>query len=571
VTTTPSISLEDKIELLEALEAKLFRQAKDDIVTFAETIEVPGAPSEDDPTKFYAAKLKLAPHHVLILKSVQELMSDDQIDGLLITMPPGSAKSSFGSVVVPAWVLGQKPNTNVIAVTYGQELTMRFARRVRQICRDPVYEKIMGCTVVEDNQAVEQWGLTNGSDYKASAIGAAITGMRSDLIIMDDVVKDREAADSQLMRDKTWDAYVDNIATRSKPGGKMMWIATRWHEDDVLGRILGKDWKGQSGLWRATDGRLIKIINLPMLAEHKDDPLGRKPGEMLWKGWFRENEVKRLQDAAARGGSAARTWSSLYQCRPAPDEGAILSRSYWQPWEKKLPECDEIYLCYDTAFEEGEEADYSAMTAYGIFEHTSKKTGGFEYKHKHVILLGAWEERVAAADLLDAVKFHASLFKPDRILVEKRASGIQLIQEMQRLRLPVKAWLPPGKPGAKGKVPRAHAVAAMLEQGSVHYVPGKRTERVLDQCAAFPYGKNDDLVDTVTMALSYFRNKFIFQSADDELDKAEIEEAMIRDTENRRIKRGLYSGPINYSRDDDDEPSMSRNMTDATRRRVYGG
>jgi len=567
-------ALEDKLELLEALEAKLFRQAKDDIVTFAEMIEVPGTPSLEDPGKFYSAKLKLAPHHTLILKSVQELLSNDQIDGLLITMPPGSAKSTYGSVIVPPFVLGQHPNTNVIAVTYGQELTMRFARRVRQICRDPIYERIMGCTIVEDNQAVEQWGLTNGSDYKASAIGAAITGMRADLIIMDDVVKDREAADSELIRDKTWDAYVDNIVTRLKPGGKLMWIATRWHEDDLLGRVLGEKWKGQSGLWRATDGRLIKIINLPMIAEHADDPLGRKPGDMLWRGHFRDAEVSRLQEAAAKGGpAAARTWSSLYQCRPAPSEGAILSRSYWQPWDKKLPECEQIYLCYDTAFEEGEESDFSAMTAWGIFEHTSKKVGGFEYKHKHVILLGAWEEKVAAVDLLDAVKFHAGLFKPDRILVEKRASGIQLVQEMQRLRLPVKAWLPPGKPGAKGKVPRAHAVAAILEQGSVHYVPGKRTERVLDQCAAFPYGKNDDLVDTVTMALSYFRNKFIFQTADDELNKDEIEEALIADHEKRRIKRGLYSGPINYNRgnEEDDEPSVSRNMTDQTKRRVYGG
>lgn len=576
-STAPSTDLiATKLDLLEALEEKLYASCRADLSMFAETIEVPGAPNEGDPENPYARRLTLAEHHRLILDAVQDMMDGgEEIDGILINMPPGSAKSTFGSVVVPAWVLGRRPGTNVIAVTYGQELTYRFARRVRQICRDPVYERIMGTTIVEGNTAVEQWSLTNGSDYKASAVGAAITGMRADLVVIDDPVKDRESADSELIRDKTWAAYIDNISTRLKPGGKIMMILTRWHENDLAGRLLGEKWKGQSGLWRTTDGRLFRIINLPMVAEHADDPLGRAPGEQLWKEWFLPSEVARLKKMAEGGGTAARTWSSLYQQRPAPDEGAILARHYWRKWEKSsVPECDHVFLCYDTAFEEDESADFSAMTAWGIFPNTSRKpgrSGPMEYTHNHVILLGAWQERVSAADLLDKVTMHAKLFRPDRILVEKRASGIQLIQEMQRLRLPVKAWLPPGKPGAKGKVPRAHAVAAMLEQGSVHYYPGPRTDLVLDQCSAFPFGTNDDLVDTVTMALSYFRRSGMFETADEELDEDELHSAIKKGFENSRFKRSLYSGRPDSNRYEDEDDGLTRNMTMETRRRLYGG
>jgi phage terminase large subunit-like protein len=568
-------SLEDKTELLDALETKLAFKAREDFETFASLVELPGAPVSEDEDKFYPEKVKPAAHHKLIMRAIQDLADGkmDDVDGVMIFCPPGAAKSSYSSVLAPAWLLGRKPGTNVIATSYGDELAVKFGRRVRAIVRSPEFSKYMGCQITGDNQAVHEWSLTNGSDYRAAGLGGTITGLRANFLIIDDPVKNREEADSELIREKRWQAYLDDVSTRLKPGGKIFIIMTRWSEADLCGMLLGEKWKGQSGLWRCTDGRLYNVINLPLLAEHADDPMKRKPGELLWPQWFRQKDADRLQEAARKGGTQARTWSSLYQQRPAPNEGAILSRSYWQAWTKKVPECNQVFLCYDTAFEEGEENDFSSMTAWGTFDHVSKKPGGLEYEHQHVILLGAWNERVSAVDLADAVKFHNGLFKPDLILVEKRASGIQLVQELKRMRLPVKAWLPPGKPGAKGKIPRAHAVAHVLESGSVHYVPGKRTENVLDQCAAFPFGKHDDLVDTVTCALSFFRRSGMFQTPDDELDKAEIEEALLRKTEERRTKRTLYSGPIDSSRyqeSDEDDMGPLRTMTSDSRRRFYG-
>lgn len=494
--------------------------------------------------------------------------------------------STYGSVIGPAWLLGRRPGTNVIATSYGDDLAQRFGRRVRTICKSAVYNKIMGCTVSGDNAAVNDWSLTIDSTYRASGLGGTITGIRADYMFIDDPVKNREEADSELIREKRWEAYLDDVQSRLKPGGKIFIIMTRWHEDDLCGRLLGEKWKGQSGLWRTTDGRLYLVINLPLLAEHKDDPLGRGMGELLWPEWFRAEDAKRLQESAKKGGAQSRTWSSLYQQRPAPNEGAILAKHYWRPWAKSdLPEVEQVYLCYDTAFEEGEENDFSAMSAWGVFEHTSRKPTGEEYHHKHVILLGYWQDKVSAVDLMDIavhgyedaltgkkVLSHCQLFKPDRVLVEKRASGIQLIQEMKRKRVPVKAWLPKGKPGQKGKLPRAHAIAVILEQGSVWYVPGVKTEMLLDQCAAFPYGTNDDGTDTVTMALAYFRDRYIFQTHEDEMDESELKEALLQRSDSRRQGRSLYGTRPGASvgREDYDADDIDR-MEPETRRKLWGG
>jgi phage terminase large subunit-like protein len=569
------LSDEDLADYEENLEALYWSRGKDSFLDFCQMVDVPGAPMGDEEEgKYFPTRVTPAAHHRLLIDGIQKMTDGTwhDVDGIMAFMPPGSAKSTYLSVLAPAWVMGRKPGVNVISTSYGQELANRFGRRVRQIVRSPEFSKIMGCSITGDNQAVDNWSLTSGSDFRAAGMGAAVTGFRSDFAGIDDPIRGREDADSQLIRDKIWASFNDDIATRMKPRAKLCLAMTRWHEDDPASRLLGPEYKGQSGLWRGTDGRLWYIINLPLFAEHKDDPLGRAPGELLWAEWFDAKEANRLREAAKRTPTAARTFSALYQQRPAPDEGAILAKHYWKQWkEPEMPEVDEVFLCYDTAFEEDESADFSAMTAWGVFEHTSRKKTGEEYKHRHVILLGAWKDQISAVDLLDKVKEHYRLFRPHRILIEKRASGIQLIQEMHRLRMPVKAWLPPGRPGAKGKVPRCHSVATILEQGSVWYVSGSRTEAAIEEAAAAPYGRYWDWTDTITMALSYFRDKHYLQTADDELDIDELKERLSEQASAKRQGRRLYGdtraqGLVNDPIESDD---VAR-MTEPTKRRLYG-
>lgn len=587
-------------EYLEHLEALHRSSGKESFRKFIGMVDTPGAPMHmPEPDVYYQQRLVPAAPHLLMIDAVQRVAdgTDADIDGVITMCPPGTAKSTYMSVLAPPWVMGRKPGTNAIGASYGQDLANRFGRRVRTIGRSPEYQQVMGCCVTGDNQAVDSWSLTNGSDYRGAGMGAAVTGFRADWIFIDDPIKGREEADSQVIRDKIWAGMYDDLFTRLKPGGKIFLTLTHWHEDDPAGRILGSEWKGQSGLWRGTDGRLWWVINLPIIAEHADDPLGRKKGELLWPEWFKASEVERLRKAAEKGGTASRTWSSLYQQRPAPAEGSILLRSYWNEWKKKKkvvsgtgevkevpdpPECS-MWMCfYDTAIEDDEQNDPSAMTCWGVFEHISTKSTGEQFNHQHAILLGAWNDRVMAADLADVVQDHYRTLKPHMILIEKRASGAQLVQELKRLRLPVKAWLPKGIKGSKGKIPRAHAAAMVMEQGSVWYIPGEKTQAVIDQCAGFPNGTHDDLVDTVTMAMAYFRDRFMFQTADEEMDEDERKIFLQEQMDRNRMGRVLYNGDAPQRRAQNERRVYSESvktrvqddaverMTEQTRRRLYG-
>jgi phage terminase large subunit-like protein len=595
-------------EYLEHLEALHLTEGKKSFLKFVGMVDCPGAPMyEPEPEIYYPQRLIPASHHKLIIEAFQSMTDGEDsvpdgkgksVDGLMIFMRPGSAKSTYASVLAPAWIMGRKPGTNVIACSYGQDLANRFGRRVRTICRSEEYAQVMGCSITGDNQAVDNWSLTNGSDYRATGIGAAVTGFRADWLIIDDPVKDREAADSLVIQEKTWNAFKDDLCTRLKPNGKIALIMTRWNELDLGGYILGPEWKGQSGLWRGADEKMWRIINLPYIAEHLDDPMGRRIGERMWADHFTDHEAEQLQRAAAKGGSASRTWASLYQQRPAPAEGAIMLRSYWQEWKKTCkvvsqtgevkevpepPECEFVVLTYDTAFEEDEINDPSAMSAWGIFPSISTKKTGEQFHHHHAILLGSWEGHVQAADLADIIQDHYRHFRPNLILIEKRASGAQVIQELKRLRLPVKPWLPKGVKGAKGKIPRAHAAAMVMEQGSVHYIPGVENAKTIDQCAALGGGgARDDRADTVTMALIYFRDRFMFQTADEEMDGDEHKAYLQDQMDKNRMGRRLYNGDAPQRRAQNErriysestttrvQDDATERMTDETRRRLYG-
>lgn len=596
-------------EFLETVERLRREQQRRHLQLFARAVEVPGVPSplvndsvlqdefrrartgkvHDEPAdetpdepELYPDLLEPAAHHDLIMETVQGMLEGtlvtskgEPVDGVMTLAPPGSAKSTYTSMIAPAWAMGRWANFNVIGISYAQELADRFSRRARAICLSPDYAQISEAQVVAGNMGIHNWSLTNGSEYRSAGVLAGITGFRADLLSIDDPIKGREDADSDIIRDKVFKAFEDDIWTRLKPGGKIMLTLTRWHEDDPAGRILGPEWKGQSGHWRGTDGRNWYIIRLPMLADRADDPLGRKEGERLWPEWFDAREVERLR---LKGG---RTWSALYQQTPSPGEGNIILRTYWRCWphghpeptpsqvidphKTKPPRCEFILLSYDTAIEEGEENDYSALTAWGIFKGESTLPSVRQTNQYHAIMIGAWRDRLDLPALMEIIEHHVARFRPDLIVVEKRASGHQVIQELRRKRWPVKAWLPPGIKGAKGKVPRAHAAAYVMEQGTVWYMPGPATTQVREECAAFPNATYKDWTDTVTQALIFFRDRFLLQVPSDDLDLDEKAEQAEREFLAKRSQRRLYG----QRRSDEDD--IGPPITAGTRkRRLYG-
>jgi phage terminase large subunit-like protein len=588
---------DERRELLANLEVLHRERRRTDIIAYASHMEVPGAPSPisqndrqkllkrkaaldmrrdrqgaredleavafDEPDtpedEWYPKQLEIPDHGVMILSAIDGMMREEPVtgplanghegivpDGIWLFFSPGSAKSTYASVIAPSYIAGRYPGTDIIGTSYAGELAKRFGRRVRHICRSARYQEVFSATLTGDNQAVDAWSLTNDSTYRSVGVLGGVTGNRADVLFLDDPIAGREEAESEVIREKTHAAIKDDLFTRLKPGGKVVGIMTRWHEDDPAGRLLGETWEGQSGLWKGTDGRWWLVYCVPLIADADDDPLARERGERMWPEWFTDRFVE-----LARG-QGDRSWNSLYQQKPSASDGNILLKRYWRCWPHGKPdptpeqeddphkteppkEWIQTILCYDTAFEEDEDGDYSAMTAWASF--TKKKPGKRIQdadNQQQLILLGGWRGKVMAADLKKIVHDHVEFFMPDRLLIEKRASGIQLIQELRRSRPrfkdmgqvlypTVEDWLPPFPPKASGKTPRAHAAAMLLEQGAVWYMPGLKSKAIIRECAAFPNGKYDDWTDTVTMMLCYARNVNLLEVPDDKIDKFEKE------------------------------------------------
>lgn len=306
---------------------------------FCKSVEIPGAPVEDqdDGTDLAAAAIRrpLAKHHQLLCDQLQEL-ADGDIKRMMVFMPPGSAKSSYGSVMFPAWFMGRKKRQNVIVATYGSGFALKIGRRVRSVIKQDAYAKTFGIGLSAESAAADNFVLSNENEMLAGGIQSGITGNRADLIVIDDPVKGREQADSETIREKTKAEYIDSVLTRGKPGFRVLIIQTRWHEDDLAGSILPEGWGGESGDILCRDGEVWRILSIPAEAEREDDPLGRKPGEMLWPEWFSESHWKPFR-------KISRTWASLYQQRPAPDEGMMFKRT-WLPTTMVLPAGDRRYV-----------------------------------------------------------------------------------------------------------------------------------------------------------------------------------------------------------------------------------
>src|SRR4051812_1390593 len=204
-----------------------------------------------------------ARHHELLIREL-ELVAKGETRKLAFFLPPGSAKSTYGSVIFPPWFM-QTVQGNVLAASHTTELAEKWGRRVRNLVNE--HSSTLGVSVAPDNQAAGRWALTSGAEYYAAGVGTGIAGFRAKLGLIDDPIRSRQDADSELIRDRIWDWYINDFRTRLVPGAAEILIQTRWHEDDLAGRAL------QHGDW--------KVISLPAIAEG-DDLLGRKPGEALW-------------------------------------------------------------------------------------------------------------------------------------------------------------------------------------------------------------------------------------------------------------------------------------------------
>jgi predicted phage terminase large subunit-like protein len=480
-----ALTLSEKREKVLLLERKRANAARDGLTQYCKYIDIPGAPMDpsEDCEAFYPDKVTPAAHHI-VLNDVLEKVERGEIRRLMVYMPPGSAKSTYSSVTFPTWYMGRNPGKNIIATSYGSDLAKKFGRKCRQIVRSPEFEEVMGCRLVGDNAAVDDWSITNGATYMSGGILSGITGNRADGVIIDDPIKGREEADSEAIRDKTWNEYKSSLRTRLKPNGFIILIMTRWHEEDLAGRILPEDYDGASGWVRAQDGENWYVINVPAEAEREDDPIGRAPGEWLWTEWFSVEhweQERRTQDS--------RNWAALYQQRPAPD-GGILFTDDMMRWYDTPPNLDTLrfYGASDYAVSDGK-GDYTVHGIAGIDPNDD------------LYLLDWWRAQVSPDKGVDAWADMAKQWRPvrwgeDKAQIEKTLGpfidkrGKEMSVSVVREKFPT----------VGDKVQRAQSIRGRMGQGKV-YLPRNApwTKDLVAELLSFPNGRNDDQVDVLSL------------------------------------------------------------------------
>jgi len=335
------------------------QRARTNLAEYSQTIEIPGVPNasfedeeselefDDDGKPIGGGKLltatvpdpiytpiesRIALHHYLMMLEIQRCIETPR-GRLMMFMPPGSAKSTYAAVGV-SWAMGRKKNQQIIYGSYGSSIAAKQSRKVRTIVKSPGWSALWPSRplLLDDQRAVDDWSLTNGSALMSAGLLAGITGNRADGVVIDDPVRNREEADSPTIREKTYAEYIDTILTRAKPNMWVILLQTRWHEDDLAGSILPANYEGESGLIHCRDGQWWNVLSIPAEAERDDDPLGRKRGQFLWPEWFSEDHWRQWRDNPR----AARTWAALYQQRPAPFTGVHFNRDMFRYYDPDM-------------------------------------------------------------------------------------------------------------------------------------------------------------------------------------------------------------------------------------------
>lgn len=413
-------------------------------------------------------RFEVARHHSKLISKL-EAVERGELKRLMVFMPPRHGKSLISTQIFPAWYLGRNPEKSVITATYSQDLSDDFGRNVRNFVNDPYTHAVFPeLQIAEDSNSMKRFMTSAGGAYYAVGRGAAITGRGAHLLLIDDPIKDMEEARSENVRRTLHDWYSSVAYTRLQAGGAIVIIQTRWHHDDLAGWLL-----------REHPEENWEVLNLPAIAEADGD--GRKEGEALWPEHF---SAEFLQGVKTGAGGAV--WAALYQQRPTAAEGEVFKREWWQRYSE-LPPFRRIVQSWDTAFKTGSENDYSVCTTWG-----QTKTGYY--------LLHAWRGRVEFPQLKRQLVTLAQEWKPSAILIEDKASGQSLIQELKH-----------GSPYPilaikvdKDKLARAYSSSPLVEAGKV-FVPASASwlGDLLYELSSFPAGAHDDCVDSVTQALNW--------------------------------------------------------------------
>ena len=427
-------------------------------------------------------------HHRKIAKKFEDI-AQGKIKRLIVNMPPRHTKSEFASFLFPSWLVGNNPKLKIIQTTHNTELAVRFGRKMKNLIDSDIYKQVFDEVAISaDSKAAGRWETNQGGEYFAAGVGSSITGRGADLLIIDDPHSEQDAL-SETAMDSAWEWYTSGPRQRLQPGGAIVIVMTRWSTKDLTGRLI----EAQAKEPKPDQAELIEF---PAILP------SQKP---IWPEYW---DIDTLQTTKAS--LTEQKWQAQWQQQPTSEEGSIIKREWWQTWdEEDVPDLIHVIQSYDTAFSKKETADNSAITTWGVFSHPSKG-------NPQIILLdaekGRWEFTELKKIAMDKYKY----WEPETVIVEAKASGLPLTDELRSSGIPVVNFTPSR---GNDKHVRVNSVAPMFESGQV-WVPDERwAEDVIEECAAFPFGDHDDYVDSTTQALMRYRQGNFVKLPDDYYDE----------------------------------------------------
>ena len=424
-------------------------------------------------------------HHRVIAQKFNDL-ANKKINRLIVNMPPRHTKSEFASFLLPAWMVGRNPKLKIIQATHTGELAVRFGRKAKTLIDSEEYSKIFETSLREDSQAAGRWETAQGGEYFAAGVGGAITGRGADLLIIDDPHSEQDAMSSSAF-DNAYEWYTSGPRQRLQPGGQIVLVMTRWSKKDLTGVLLNNQKEVKGDQW--------EVVEFPAIIDH----------EPVWPEYWKIDELESVQATLP-----VAKWNAQWMQKPTSEEGAIIKREWWQIWDKdELPYVEYVIQSYDTAFLKKETADYSAITTWGVFYPT-------EDSKPNLILMDCVKDRFEFPELRRVALDQYNYWKPDMVIVEQKASGTPLTHELRQMDIPVMTFTPSR---GNDKHVRVNTCAPLFEAGLIWAPDMKFAEEVVEECAAFPHGDHDDLVDSMTMAVMRFRQGGFIEHPEDYMDE----------------------------------------------------
>jgi len=457
------------------IQETLYKQASLDFLAYNLVVHNVGKTEGWKATKF----------HTYLCEEVQKFVDTETTnpyDILIINTPPQHGKTITVTETLPSWYLGRHPERRVIEISYNSELSQTFGKRNKEKIAE-FGEQIFGIHLSNETKSAAEWELTEGGGMTSVGFGGSITGRKGNLVIIDDPIKNASEAKSETYRERIWNEWVQSVRTRTHPGTKIIVIMTRWHEDDLAGRMLAEE--------------NCQHINLPCECEDEDDPLGRKIGDSLCPEIGKDNEWMKIFKESYTSTDGVGAWYAMFQGRPVTEGGNILKSKWWGKYsttgmpaditfpdkETMLKEMDEILMSVDAAFKDVN--DPVCIELWGR-------------RRAEFFLIDLINDRLDFVKTIKAIQGMKFTYPQTRqILIEDKANGSATIATLHS---EIPGIIPIEPQG--GKVSRVNAIQYVIESGNV-YLPEKPwVKEFVNQCSSFPNGKHDDMVDAMSQALT---------------------------------------------------------------------